>query len=244
MVRDRGPLPGAYQAIGLQGNGMLSSISFFSDLSAEDRDTLRQCCTSRKARKGEDIVHQGSHDREMYIVVSGKLKISAVSEDGKEVGFGVLSAEDTFGEMAMLDGEVRSATVTAIEKCELLVLGHEQFVELVPEHPHVAINLLIILTQRLRHTSKMYQDSIFMDVPARLAQFLLQFSKPPKEEDAIPVMTVSLSQYELGTLINASRESVNKQLREWEIMGVIEKDKGEIRLLDPDELRAQAYHAY
>ena len=221
---------------------MMSSVSFFSDLAPGDRLTIRDRCARRKVRKKEVIVRQGSHDREMYIVESGRLRISAVSEEGKEVGFGMLEPGDTFGEMAMLDGEERSATVTAIEACDLLVLGREEFERLVVDHPHIAINLLVILVQRLRHTSRMYQDSVFLEVPARLARFLLQFSRAAEQGESIPVLNLALSQYELGTLINASRESVNKQLRDWEESGVIDRSGSSIRLLRPAVLESIATH--
>jgi len=222
---------------------MLSRISFFSEVSPAERETIRSHCTARKIRRREVVVRQGSADRDMFIVVSGRLRISAVSEDGKEVGFGVLEAGDTFGEMAMLDGEERSATVTAIEPCELLVLGPREFERLIFAQPGLALNLLVILAQRLRHTTRLYQNSVFMDVPARLAQFLIQFSSPDRQQGGVPVLGVSLSQYELGTLVNASRESVNKQLREWEQSGIIQQQGGQIRLLDVESLRSEAEQA-
>ena len=219
---------------------MLSRISFFAELSQPDRESVRKRCVTVTARRKEVLVHQGGIDRDMYIVEQGRLRISSVSEEGKEVGFGVLEPGDTFGEMAMLDREERSATVTAMEQCTLLKLGPEEFRSLVIEQPSLAFNLLVILAQRLRHTTRLYQDSVFLDVPARLAQFLLQFSHSRASGEDAAVLDFSLSQYELGTLVNASRESVNKQLREWEQQGVLRKSGGRIRLLDLDALEQAA----
>jgi CRP-like cAMP-binding protein len=220
---------------------LIGTGSFFTDLSPEDQQSVRRQCTHRRAANKEVIVHQGSRDREMYIVVSGRLRVAAISDEGKEVSFGVLEADDTFGEMSMLDAEPRSATVTAIEPCELLVLNRAGFEAMVAEHPHIAINLLVILAQRLRHTTRVYEDAVFLEVPARLAKFLLHFSKQESgPADSSRVLDFKLSQYELGTLINASRESVNKQLRDWEARGIIESKRGRIRVLDPDALEEQA----
>ncbi len=212
---------------------MLSTTSIFSDLSEADRATVRSRCRRMAVGKKEEVVQQGGHGREMYIVDKGRLRMSAVSEIGKEVGFGVLEPGDTFGEMALLDGELRSATVTALEPCELLVLSRAAFETLVAECPSIAINLMVILSHRLRHTSRLYENSVFMEVPGRLAQFLLQFSRPEDGNGGIASVTVTLSQYELGTLVNASRESVNKLLNEWEHQGVIQRKNSRIRILDP-----------
>lgn len=217
---------------------MLSTKSIFADLEEHDRETVYARCTPREFSRKQDVVQQGNRGNEMFIVSKGRLKMTAVSELGKELAFGILEPGDTFGEMAMLDGELRSATVTALEPCELLVLSRPAFEQLVADFPSLAINLMVILSHRLRHTSRLYQDSVFMEVPGRLAQFLLQFSSQTPGDGATPAMTVSLSQYELGTLVNASRESVNKLLKDWEGQGVIERQRGKISILRPDELEA------
>jgi len=218
---------------------VLSTKSIFADLSETDRATLHERCKPVTVKRKQDVVQQGGRGNEMFIVASGQLKMTAVSELGKELAFGILEAGDTFGEMAMLDGELRSATVTALEQCELLVLTRPAFERLVADCPSLAINLMVILSHRLRHTSRLYQDSVFMEVPGRLAQFLLQFSVPEGQDQTVPAMTVSLSQYELGTLVNASRESVNKLLKDWEGQGLIERQRGKIRILRPDALEDQ-----
>lgn len=218
---------------------MLSTTSIFCDLSDADLATVHSRCKRRSVARKEEVVQQGGRGREMFIVDQGRLKMSAVSELGKEIAFGILEVGDTFGEMAMLDGELRSATVTALEPCTLLVLSRDAFESLISDYPSLAINLMVVLSHRLRHTSRLYQDSVFMEVPGRLAQFLLQFSSADSSNADVPSLSVSLSQYELGTLVNASRESVNKLLMEWEGEGLIERQRGRIRILRPAALEDQ-----
>ena len=218
---------------------MLSQFDFFSQLSEAERTTVRNHCVRKSVKAREVVVTQGSRDHEMYIVQKGRLRISTLSLEGKEVGYGVLEEGDTFGEMSMLDGDPRSATITAIEPCELLELSSQAFRTLVFENPDIALNLLVILAQRLRHTTQIYEDAVSLEVPARLAQFLIQFSRSEEGCDE-PVLDFKLSQYELGTLVNASRETVNKQLREWEQNGLIKSSRGKIRLLDLEALQNQA----
>lgn len=224
---------------------MQNRETFLSDLSELDRKIIFDQCTRRSVRPRTVIVSQGSGGRDMFIVVSGSLKVSVLSGEGKEISFVVLRQGDYFGELSMIDGRRRSATVTAIESSELLVLGHAEYQRLLREHPHTATEfltrMLLTLANRIRVTDELYQDSVFLDVSSRLAKFLLSASS--EDENSVPgqrLMDVRLSQYELGTLVNASRESVNKQLRDWEEQGIVNVDKGKITLLKPTQLQQKA----
>ena len=179
----------------------------------------------------------------MFIVDSGSLRVSVISGDGKEISFVVLRAGDYFGELSMIDGRRRSATVTAIESSELFVLGHSEYQELLREYPHTATEfltrLLLTLVNRMRATDQLYQDSVFLDVSSRLAKFLLSTSVE-NNKSGRRSLDVRLSQYELGTMVNASRESVNKQLRDWEEKGIVDVHKGKITLLNLERLQQKA----
>lgn len=214
-------------------------------LSEPDRKIILDLCVPRKIRKRTEVVRQGEDGRDMFIVSSGHLRVSAISSDGKELSFGVLGENDYFGELSLLDGRRRSATVTAIEDTEVLVLGFSEYQRLLKEYPHTATQLLTrmvtTLASRLRLTDELYQDAVFLDVSARLAKFLLFSSSPVDNPDSTErMLSLELSQYELGTLINASRESVNKQLREWEELGVVTLGGGNILLRDTGFLRQRA----
>ena len=127
--------------------------------------------------------------------------------------------------------------MTAMEPCELLVLDRPTFERMIADFPQLAIRLMVILSQRLRHTTSIHEDSVFLEVPARLAKFLLNFSFPAAGAPGEPgVFEFKMSQYEIGTLINASRESVNKLIRDWEGQGIIQRQSGQIQILDRDRL--------
>lgn len=224
---------------------MKNSDTLFSELSEPDQKNILDRCKRRSVGPRTVIVSQGASGRDMFIVVSGSLRVSVLSDEGKEVSFVVLRKDDYFGELSMIDGRRRSATVTSIENSELLVLGHSEYQQLLQQHPQTATRLLTrmlsTLANRLRATDELYQDSVFLDVAARLAKFLLNTSI----EDSVSghgqrLMDIQLSQYELGTLVNASRESVNKQLRDWESQGIVEVHKGKITLLNTALLQLKA----
>jgi len=222
-----------------------NSESLLTGLTQQDQKNILALCTRRTFRRKTVIVSQGSGGRDMYIVTSGSLKVSVLSDQGKEISFAVLRKDDYFGELSMIDGRLRSATVTAIEESELLVLGHSEYQRLLQEHPHTATQfltrMLSTLANRLRATDELYQDSVFLDVSARLAKFLLSTSIADNSSGSGQrLIDIRLSQYELGTLINASRESVNKQLRDWESQGIVGINKGNITLLNPERLQREA----
>lgn len=221
---------------------MQNDNSLFSGLPDIDQKNILDQCTRRTVPSKTVIVSQGSEGRDMFIVVSGSLRVSVLSDEGKEISFVVLRDNDYFGELSLIDGRRRSATVTAIETTELLVLCHAEYQWLLREYPQTAIQLLtrmlLTLANRLRATDELYQDSVFLDVSARLAKFLLGASDRKVESGSGErLLHIQLSQYELGTLVNASRESVNKQLREWEAQGIVDVKSGKISLLKPERLK-------
>ncbi len=224
---------------------MQNRETLFSGMSEIDQKIVSDQCKKRSVRPRTVIVSQGSHGRDMFIVLSGSLKVSVLSGEGKEISFVVLRPGDYFGELSLIDGRRRSATVMAIESSELMVLGHSEYQQLLRDHPHTATafltRMLLTLANRIRATDELYQDSVFLDVSSRLAKFLLSASI--EDSNSIPgqrLLDVQLSQYELGTMVNASRESVNKQLRDWEQQGIVDVSKGKITLLNPARLQRKA----
>ena len=216
--------------------------TLLADLSDLDQENILNLCTRRVVRPKSVIVSQGSCGRDMFIVMSGSLKVTVLSDEGKEISFVILRQDEYFGELSMIDGRRRSATVTAIEASELLVLSHSDYQQLLQNHPHTATkfltSMLLTLANRLRATDELYQDSVFLDVSARLAKFLLNSSIKDGDSDSDRrQLDIQLSQYELGTLVNASRESINKQLRDWEMQGIVNVNKGKITLLNPQVLQ-------
>ncbi len=220
---------------------LLAQSQLFGDLLLEDRERIVQLCTRKCFAAKQVIFYQGEPGREMYVVVSGRLKVSVTSEEGKELSFFIFHENDIFGELALLDGERRSATVTAIGPCELLVLHHNDFKQLLKQHQLIGLKLLSLLAGRVRATTSLYENSAFIEIPGRLAGKLLELGEENgTESDGGIQIDLKLSQYELGTLINATRESVNKQLKTWEGQGIIEMRRGKIFLADLPVLEAFA----
>jgi CRP-like cAMP-binding protein len=171
------------------------------------------------------------------------VKIGLSTPDGKELVIALLGRDEFFGDMALLDGEPRSADAIAKTDCQLLLLNREDFLSFLDTHPKVAANLLANLSRRLRLNTTMLQEAAFLDIPARVASALLQLA----EDDGRPapdgsvVIDSAMTQAELAGMVGATRESVNKWLRYYERQGLIHWAKGAVAILKPDDLRRRVY---
>jgi len=163
---------------------------------------------------------------------------SSPSVDGRQVVLTTFREGDVFGEIALLDGKDRTADAVAQTDCELLVIERRSFVPFLMSNPEVALRLLAVLCERLRRTTEQVEDMLFRDLPSRLAKKLLSLAAASGErsERGLRIAT-RLSQRELGTMVGMSRESVNKQLRQWQGDGIIASEHGCILLTDERTLQ-------
>jgi len=187
------------------------------------------------------IFQKGDPGSSMMAVLRGRVKICARSADGKELVLNILGKDGLFGEIALLDGEPRTADAVALEETDLLVLERSKFTPILAENPDIALRLLGLLCKRLRLTNEYLEDALFLEAPSRLAHSLLRLV--PTFGKTVPdgvLLDVKLSQQQLANLVGISRESVNKQLKEWERDGLISLAKGIVTLRDPHSLEQVA----
>ena len=186
--------------------------------------------------KGERIFRKGEPGRGMMTVVSGRVKIAAPAGSA-EAFLGIIGPNEVFGEIALLDGGPRTADAIALEKSELLVLDRRDFLDLLSRNPSAYINLLTVLCDRIRSATEMVEDSLFLDLPARLGRALLRLGE--HHGTKVPEGTridVRFSQRELARSVGMTRESINKQLGLWRASGTIQMTDGHIVLRDVDAL--------
>lgn len=209
----------------------------FAALSDEEAATIMQLARVVNHPARHTVFQVGEAGDHLLVVMQGRVKVSLISPDGKEAILSILEPGDVFGEMALLDGEPRSASVATMENCSFLVLWRRDFLPFLERNPQVALKLLAALSKRLRSTNDMVGNLSFLHLPARLARILLnlgqQYGKLTAEGIAIGL---KLSQEELGNLVGVSRESVNRQIRVWVESGVLDYTHGTIILKDSDVL--------
>lgn len=215
----------------------LIRTEIFQSLEPADIDMILARATVKRVARGAVILRRGDPNSGMIIVISGRVRISVVSEDGKEVTLTVLGQNEVLGEMSLLDGEPSSADVTAQEDCALLVIDRAQFLNLLRQNNALCLHLMAVLTRRLRRANAALEDMALLDLPTRLGRLLARLAK----DYGITVhsgtrIEVKLSQKDLSTLVGASREKVNKQIRQWEEDGLLSKDNGRMVVINPQAL--------
>lgn len=212
---------------------LLSGSSLFCELNPQELEELALHAEWRSVPARQVVLQQGSRSQEMYAVLRGRLKVIRETGDGREATLGLLEPGEVFGELAMLDGEPRTATVETLEPCELLVLRRETVVGFLENHPKVMRQLILMLCQRLRSTDELVQDTVFLPLPQRLGKTLKNLAT---QHGADGLIDLKFTQQEIGNLVGASRESINKQLNAWENEGWLEMEAGHIRLVSPEKL--------
>ena len=216
---------------------LLSGVPLFSQLPARDLDEVIALTVTRLFEPREEVFHEGSPGDAAYAIFSGSLKASTQAPDGRELLLSMMGPGEMFGELAILDGAPRSATVTAIEPSLLLVLERSRFQSLLQRNATISWRMLLAVAARLRRLTGRMEDAAFLDVPTRLAKRLLELTGTRPAADGWVALKSRLSQRELGELIGATRESVNKHLGLLEENGLIAR-KGSQILVAADRLRA------
>ena len=174
---------------------------------------------------------------QVYVVASGRLKVTSTSVEGDEVMLNLLGAGEVIGELPLLIGGQRTATVVALEPSELVVLERREFLRFLREHPGAAPELLTVLAERVVQLSECIEDHAFLGVAGRIAKKLLVLAENFGEAgpDGVHV-TLRLSQGELAQYVGTTRETVNKQIRTWSDEGVLHMESGAITIHRLDEL--------
>ena len=220
---------------------LLAQHFLLATLDENALDTLLAVASERSFASGQVIFQKGDPGTSMMAVLSGRVRIGAYSEDGREIILNMVDPGQLFGEIALLDGKERSADATAMGKTELLILDRRDFLPFLEKNPKSAVKLIEVLCSRLRRTSEMVESIAFLDFAARLARLLVQMSEHyGKDTEAGLLIDIRISQADLGNLIASTRESVNRQLSAWTQEGVIAVEQGKITILDQETLELTA----
>jgi CRP/FNR family transcriptional regulator/CRP/FNR family cyclic AMP-dependent transcriptional regulator len=220
----------------------LARVPLFADLDDESLRELSAVARKRVFRQGEVIFHRDDPGQVLYIVKEGKVKIALTSPDGQEVSLTVFGAGECFGELSILDGEPRSADAIALERVELYALQRQDFVNVVMNQPKIAVQVMKVISQRLRQADQQIEDLLFLDVYGRVAKKLLELSETHGVPTAQGVrIELRLTQQELASMVGASRESVNKVMGYFTDKRYIMTDKHKITLMKLADLRKRVY---
>jgi CRP-like cAMP-binding protein len=238
-MSSRAPLQSA--ALTFEKQQVLKNHPLFAKFRPE---VLARLCTyvvARKFKRGTLIFSRGDPGTCLFVVASGSIKIGVQSAGGKDAVFNLINVGGIFGEIALLDGKPRTADAVAATDCQLLILERRDFIPLIDTNPEIALQLIEVLCERIRHTSDQVEDVIFLDLERRLAKTLLWLSEAGK---STPLgRKVTITQREIGQIIGMSRESTNKQLRAWQDRKWLKIERGGMTILQPAALTKLAFNS-
>lgn len=219
----------------------LAGHPLFRHLSDSELTALLGRARIEHRRANAVVFRKDSPGQGLMLVLNGRVKITSPAGDGKAVVLNIINPGEVFGEIALLDGEPRTADAVAIEPTDLMVIDRRDFVPFLESHPRVAIRLLSVLCERLRRTSAQLEDVLFLDLRARLAKTLLRLGDTHGQDTASGRrIDLRLSQREIGSMTGLARESINKQLRIWDKRKLIRLEGGHIVIRDAPALAAES----
>jgi len=217
---------------------VLRKHPMFCDLEPEALDQLCRYAKHSTLKRGATIVSKGDPGNSLVVVVSGTVKISISSPDGRSAILNLIGPGEIFGEVALLDGRARTADATANTNCEIYVIDRRDFIPFVRSHPALAMKLIELLCERLRWTSDQVEEVILQNLPGRLASALLRLTE--KHKLAPAGRTIAITQQEISEMVGMTRESINKQLRAWAARNWVRLEHGAIVVLNAEMLRELA----
>lgn len=225
----------------MANKAFLRQVSLLSDLSDNDLQKLETVVRERSFRKNEVIFHAQEPGSALFIIKRGRVKVSMDDRQGREIILRVLEAGDFFGEMSLLDGEPRSATVTALEPCQALVLFREQFLKFISNHPEVVMKMLTTLSRRLRKADEKISRLVFADAYEKVASALMDIVEEKKIALNIGAeIPLSLTRKELADMVGISRETLTRVLADFQRAGLVRVERRRFAIVDPGRLKREA----
>ncbi|MBR0694839.1 Crp/Fnr family transcriptional regulator [Bradyrhizobium lablabi] len=214
---------------------VLRKHPYFADLEPDAFDQLCRYAKHVTLKRGTTLFSKGDPGTYLIAVISGTVKISISSPDGRNAILNLIEAGEIFGEIALLDGQPRSADATANTNCELFIIDRREFIPFVRSQPSLAMKFIELLCTRLRWTSDQVEQIILQNLPGRLASALLRLSD--KHKLGPQGRTISITQQEISEMVGMTRESINKQLRAWAARGWVRLEHGAIVVLKAEVLQ-------
>lgn len=210
----------------------LRRLPLFANLSEPELDELGGRMRQKQFKRGDTVFRKDDPGTHLYVVLEGAVKIALPGEFGQEALVAIARPGEYFGELALLDRSPRSASVVALEDTRAALLAADDFMAFLESHPAAVRSVLEALARTVRRLSDRVEDLIFLDVPSRVAKYLLDLAN----QNGGPARDLNLTQDELAAFTGASRVSVNRVLGDLERRKLISIRRRRIAILDADAL--------
>ena len=215
---------------------MLPDTGFLSNASKDLRDLMGRAATEVTLADGEPLFDQGDEGDTLYAVTEGAIELSVLSREGRKLSLDILRPGDMFGEIALFDPSLRTASAVAVGETHLLSVRNADLLRELRHAPELAVDLVKLAGQRMRWMNRQLSEQVFLPMPSRLARKILHLTEHEKTDQPI----LDMSQTDLAEFVGATREAVSKTLSTWKKRGVVENAKSGLKILDYSGLRALA----
>ena len=204
---------------------LLQSVPIFSDLSPADLNKIAERMIQRTYTKGQMILLEDDLGQTFFVIAEGSVKITRLSDDGREVILAMLGESDFFGEMSLLDGAGRSANVVALEASEILTLSRNDFLEILQDYPKISISLLDELTQRIRKSDQQIESLSLSDVEQRIGITLIRLAEElgTIKQGSVKIKNLPYQQ-DIANMAGTSRETVSRTFKLLEEKGLVTRE--------------------
>lgn len=219
---------------------LLGTVQMFASLTFTQRELIARTAMTRRAKRGEIIYAQGAPGDALYVLARGSVLIHRIGRGGERRAMAVIEAPGSFGEIPLVDGGRRSASVEALEDCDLYVVPRREFLRLLAEEPRMVQGVLRELGRMVRRLTEQLTDTTLLDLPGRVAKTLVRLVEVRRSADPEAVPVIALSQSKLAELAGGSRQSVNGALATLTARGLVRLDGRRIVVVDMAGLRARA----
>ncbi len=218
---------------------LLRQVPLFEGLDDEQLDAIALVTITRRFDKHQVIILAEEEGDALFIISSGQVKVSIVSEDGREVILSLLGTGSVFGELSLLDGKPRSANVVATENTDLYMLRRSDFLQLVYKVPQIAVGLLAELAARLRKTDRKIGGLALLDVTSRISETLLQLAdEHGTETDDGVLLKGRPTHQQIANMSGTTRETVSRVLKRLEKQGYISTEGRTITIVHEEDRKS------
>lgn len=216
---------------------VLQRMPLFASLSKRELLAISKITRERRYKRNQVIIRAGEQGTTLFLLTSGVIRISIEDGRGKEIILSILYPHDFFGEMALLDGLPRSATVVAVEESEVLLISRRDFLECIRRFPKIAIKMIVTLSLRLRRTNQKVGGLVFMKASGRVAHTILELAEGRSRMTPEGVVVdLPFTRKRLADMAGVSRETLTRMLTRFQRMGLLQIQRHRFLIPDPIKL--------
>jgi CRP/FNR family transcriptional regulator/CRP/FNR family cyclic AMP-dependent transcriptional regulator len=219
-------------------DSLIDKVPLFVNLSPKEMNAIRSVMIIREFDSGDIIVHEEDNETQTFFVIAdGAVQVTVCTSEGKQTILATLRKGEFFGEMAILDGEPRSASVVAAQRCVLLMLYRDPFINILNKYPKITIQMLIEMSRRLRHTNRQINTLSMMSVYGRVADVILQLARENgRKVGYMTVIENRPTHQEIAEMAGTSRETVSRIISQLQKKQFLSIDRRKMVILNEEKL--------